>query len=166
MVVLGCVKQIQKLGLTVSLPGRLTSYVPITNISSPYTKLLKGIVEDNNAPEDFSGIAKLFTVGEYVRCKIMEVVHSDSNDLHKVTVSLSPKDIQADWIHAQLEKGVIVTAAVSSKEDHGYVMDVGIDNARAFLPNENVDKDLSKYFSIISILRVPSIVNFSSKVFL
>lgn len=97
----------------------------------------------------------------------MEVVHSDSNDLHKVTVSLSPKDIQADWIHAQLQKGVIVTAAVSSKEDHGYVMDVGIDNARAFLPNENVDKELSKYFSINQlVIRARSIVNFSSEAFL
>jgi len=34
----------------------------------------------------------------------------------------------------------VMIAAVESKEDHGYVMDVGINGARCFLPKDDADK--------------------------
>lgn len=46
-----------------------------------------------------------------------------------------------------LSIGALLQAAVSSIEDHGYVMDIGIPNTRAFLPKEssNPDIELGKY---------------------
>lgn len=34
--------------------------------------------------------------------------------------------------------------AVSSEEDHGYVMDIGVEGARCFLPMEDADKYVSR----------------------
>lgn len=73
----------------------------------------------------------------------MESLHSDEN-YYKVTASISPHDIQSDWKYTQLKKGLVITVAVTSVEDHGYVMDTGIQNTRAFLPNKNVHETLGK----------------------
>jgi ribosomal protein S1 len=51
MLVLGCVCDIQEYHIVVSLPGRLIGHVPVTNISSPYTKYLKDLVDGANIGE-------------------------------------------------------------------------------------------------------------------
>lgn len=48
---LGCVCDIQEYHIVVSLPGRLIGHVPVTNISSPYTKYLKDLVDGANIGE-------------------------------------------------------------------------------------------------------------------
>jgi ribosomal protein S1 len=45
MLVLSCVCEVQEYNILVSLPGRLIGHVPVTNISSPYTKYLKDLVD-------------------------------------------------------------------------------------------------------------------------
>jgi ribosomal protein S1 len=45
MLVLGCVYEVQEYNVLVSLPGRLIGHVPVTNISPPYTKYLKDLVD-------------------------------------------------------------------------------------------------------------------------
>ena len=41
------------------------------------------------------------------------------------------------WSHsAMAKKGLIFTAAVKSKEEHGYVMDCGVNGLRSFLKEE------------------------------
>lgn len=44
--------------------------------------------------------------------------------------------------------GALLQAAVTSVEDHGYVMDVGIPNIRAFLPKDsaNPEIELGKFY--------------------
>jgi ribosomal protein S1 len=51
MLVLGCVCEIQEYHIVVSLPGRLIGHVPVTNISSPYTKYLKDLVDGAHVEE-------------------------------------------------------------------------------------------------------------------
>lgn len=50
MVILGCVREVQKMTLGITLPGRLSGRVMVTHISTPYTQLLHSIV-DNTEPE-------------------------------------------------------------------------------------------------------------------
>lgn len=38
--------------------------------------------------------------------------------------------------------GDLLQAAVSSVEDHGYVMDIGIPNSRPFLPKSNINPEI------------------------
>ena len=36
--------------------------------------------------------------------------------------------------------GELVTASVTSKEDHGYIMDIGSNTIRGFVPNKTMSK--------------------------
>ena len=36
--------------------------------------------------------------------------------------------------------GEIITASVTSKEDHGYIMDIGSNTIRGFVPNKTMSK--------------------------
>jgi ribosomal protein S1 len=46
MLVMGIIKSVSATHLFVSLPGKLSGRVPITNISDSYTKALKAMVDD------------------------------------------------------------------------------------------------------------------------
>jgi rRNA biogenesis protein RRP5 len=85
-------------------------------------------------------LLKLFSIGRMVICKVKEVekTHSASNPTkQRVTVrlTLNPRDIVPE-LATHLFNGVVIPAAVRSVEDHGYVMDIGLENkgARGFLP--------------------------------
>lgn len=45
--------------------------------------------------------------------------------------------VHSAWSHsAMAKKGLIITTAVKSKEEHGYVMDCGVNGLRSFLKEE------------------------------
>ena len=71
-----------------------------------------------------------FKVGQLVICSIVSVEKSD-NDFFKVQASLNPELVNENLI---LSKNSLLTASVKSVEDHGYVMDIGKSNMKAFLP--------------------------------
>lgn len=47
MVLLGCIREVQKMTIGINLPGRLSGRVMVTQISNSYTELLHKIVDDN-----------------------------------------------------------------------------------------------------------------------
>lgn len=49
-------------------------------------------------------------------------------------LSMSPSDINSDLIHNKIIEGFVLTCAIDEIEDHGYIIDTGIHNLRAFLP--------------------------------
>ena len=50
--------------------------------------------------------------------------------------------------------GELVTASVSSKEDHGYIMDIGSNTIRGFVPNKTMSK-VSATLHVILLDKVP-----------
>lgn len=46
MIIIGCIRQVQKMALDINLPGRIFGRVMVTHISAAYTKLLHSIVDD------------------------------------------------------------------------------------------------------------------------
>uniref|UniRef100_A0A336KMX3 CSON012695 protein n=1 Tax=Culicoides sonorensis TaxID=179676 RepID=A0A336KMX3_CULSO len=143
MLLLGVVESINELHIDIALPGKLRGRVPITSISGPYSKLLGKVVagEKNN---DVKSLDKLFKKGQYVSVKVMSV----SENPKYMTLSLNPADINAGRYHGQLLKGLVIVGAVSDIEDHGYTIETGIKNVRAFLP---IEKTKSK-FSVGSLV--------------
>jgi rRNA biogenesis protein RRP5 len=78
----------------------------------------------------------IFQVGQLVTCAIVDVDKAE-NDFYKVTATLDPLTVNEDLI---VRKNAIVMAAVKSVEDHGFVMDIGKANLKAFLPVKKADK--------------------------
>ncbi|KAL1374784.1 hypothetical protein pipiens_001641 [Culex pipiens pipiens] len=113
MLVLGCVYKVQKLELLVSLPGRLFGRVPVTAISGAYGKRLQSVVEEG-------------------------VREGVDQERWRFELSLDPKELHSELNHKHLVEGLVISATVEEEEDHGYQMNVGIRNVRAFLPTKNV----------------------------
>ncbi|CAG5004356.1 unnamed protein product [Parnassius apollo] len=124
--ILGRVRQILETKIHISLPCRLLGTVMACHISEPYNKMLEAYVNDQI--DKVRELQQMFRVGQYVAVKVLEV---NSNNL---MLSMMPQHINSGRSHSDLHRGALLQAAVSSVEDHGYVMDIGISNTRAFLP--------------------------------
>ncbi|XP_071827468.1 protein RRP5 homolog isoform X2 [Apostichopus japonicus] len=138
LLLLGVVKDIGELELTISLPSGIIGYVTVTNISNTFTKLLEKVseeeTEDDNALDDVA-LTSLYRVGDLVPCRVLSS-ESKSGSYTKVSLSLNPSDVNRDLNTAMLRKNLVLSGVVKSIEDHGYVIDTGIQGANIFLSQE------------------------------
>lgn len=70
----------------------------------------------------------------------MDKCHGEKED---ILLSLLPSDINSEVSSGILVKGNILMCAVEEEEDHGYLMETGVDNLRAFLPKKIIKTDLT-----------------------
>lgn len=102
MHVLGKVQEIREMDVILSLPGRILAVVPITNISTPYSKLLDKLAQDEDI--EVASMSTFLTVGDIFPCTIKEVTNDGS---FKVTASLNPADLCSDIPLTGLSKGMV-----------------------------------------------------------
>ena len=145
-VLLGFVCQVLEFEVKVSLPGQLVGSVPITNISPAFTARLRGSMaeeegEEKEGEEEVPQLDQLFKPGQVVAVAVVSlaVSGSDTASKHSVILSLAPARLSAGRSPAG---GEIVTAAVSSKEDHGYIMDLGSPTIRGFVAAKMMSRAL------------------------
>lgn len=140
MNVLGCVSSVGDYELKVSLPGRLVGTVPITHVSKAYTKALHQVTE-GQTEQDLSlrTLGDMFYAGQVVLTRVKSVELTEDR-FYKVTLSLAPHSVHEHLAASFLKKGFLLQSAVSSVEDHGYIMDVGLPGIRAFLPAKKAEK--------------------------
>ncbi|XP_013409500.1 protein RRP5 homolog isoform X4 [Lingula anatina] len=146
MLILGCVKEIQEYELVLNLPNGLKGFVPITSISDTYTKLLQQMVASNDGEkeEDIPSLHDLFTVGQVLCCKCVELVGGKKAGKKRLKLTINPGEVNKSLQASGLKGGMVIPCSVSSKEDHGYVLDVGIKGVQAFLGNKDAAKGLGK----------------------
>lgn len=135
LVVLGRVQQVQEFGLRISLPGAITGRVSLTNISQPYSLLLRQFAQGvQDQTTEILPLQKLFQEGQTVVCKVIAAAPVEwGSSKVSVDLSLDPAAVNASMTPSVLQKGMVLQAAVSSIEDHGYTMDCGVDGVTAFL---------------------------------
>ena len=136
-VLLGFVSQVLEFELRVSLPNQLVGTVPITNISPAFTSRLRAAAEVEDTEDDIPPLNKIFSAGEVVAVAVVSVSLSDGK--YSVLLSLAPGRVSAGRSPGQ---GEILTAAVSSKEDHGYIMDLGSPTIRGFVAAKMMSRAL------------------------
>jgi len=134
-VLLGFVSQVTEFEVKVSLPGHLVGTVPITNISPAFTSRLRAAAEaeegDGAEDVDIPPLDRLFKPGEVLAVAVVSVANCEGK--YSVLLSLAPNRVSAGRAPGQ---GEILTAAVSSKEDHGYIMDLGSNTLRGFVSSK------------------------------
>ncbi|VVD04372.1 unnamed protein product [Leptidea sinapis] len=147
--VLGRISEVKETKLLVSLPSRLIGTVMACHISESYNKQLEAYVNDQI--DKVKELPTMFKKGQYVSLKILEV--SD----RQIMLSMMPQHVNSMRRPADLHKGALLQAAVSSEEDHGFMMDVGIPNTTAFLPKDAVDSELELDIGMITWCSVKSV---------
>ncbi|CAL4105349.1 unnamed protein product, partial [Meganyctiphanes norvegica] len=109
--------------------------VPLTLICKAYTDMLRKVTEsEEDAEDDVSTLQELFKVGQYLVTRVSSC--ESINGRVKVILSLQPEDVNFGLSVEHLEEGVsVLSCAVTSMEDNGYVVDAGLKNVRAaFIP--------------------------------
>ncbi|XP_027785676.2 protein RRP5 homolog isoform X1 [Marmota flaviventris] len=133
MRILGCVKEVNELELVISLPNGLQGFVQVTEISDDYTKMLNEQVAQEDPLKDLLRLPELFSPGMLVRC-VVSSLRITERGKKSVKLSLNPKNVNRVLSAEALKPGMLLTGTVSSLEDHGYLVDIGVGGTRAFLP--------------------------------
>ncbi|XP_015350226.1 protein RRP5 homolog isoform X1 [Marmota marmota marmota] len=133
MRILGCVKEVNELELVISLPNGLQGFVQVTEISDDYTKMLNEQVAQEDPLKDLLRLPELFSPGMLVRC-VVSSLRITERGKKSVKLSLNPKNVNRVLSAEALKPGMLLTGTVSSLEDHGYLVDIGVGGSRAFLP--------------------------------
>ncbi|XP_028629899.1 protein RRP5 homolog [Grammomys surdaster] len=132
MRILGCVKEVNELELVVSLPNGLQGFVQVTEICDAYTQKLNEQVAQEEPLEDLLRLPELFSPGMLVRCVVSSLDVTESGK-KSVKLSVNPKRVNKVLSAEALRPGMLLTGTVSSLEDHGYLVDIGVGGTRAFL---------------------------------
>ncbi|XP_054007204.1 protein RRP5 homolog [Hylaeus anthracinus] len=137
LVVLGCIFEVTEYDLIVSLPGGIVGRVQVTDISDSYTNLLQSIIKsENDQPNEFKPLPELYSRGDYVVCYVKTIQHQEQ---WQIVLSLDPRLINQNVNINCLESGSKIICTVSSIEDHGYIVDLGLTNVRAFIPTKDIN---------------------------
>ncbi|TPX58764.1 hypothetical protein SpCBS45565_g07918 [Spizellomyces sp. 'palustris'] len=157
MSLLGSVKEINELDLAVSLPGQLTGYVSITEISDAITaQLQKAVGDDEESGDDESPLPELkdlFSIGQVVSCVVTDLEHDTgtgeegtdkASGRRRVALSLKPEAVNANLSTGDLVEGFMLPATIMSEEDHGYILSFGIEGISGFLLRKNANTYISE----------------------
>ncbi|KAM6306459.1 protein RRP5 homolog [Aegotheles albertisi] len=135
MLLLGCIKEVSDYELVISLPNGLSGFVPVTQICDAYSKMLSKQVAQGELLEDLSSLSDMYSPGTLVRC-IVTSVERNANGRRSIKLSIDPKKVNKGLNASALALGMLLSGFVSSVEDHGYLIDIGVNGTHAFLPRQ------------------------------
>ncbi|KAH8247129.1 hypothetical protein KR032_010485 [Drosophila birchii] len=139
MLVMGVVKETSATTLQIALPGRMFARTLVADISEAYTRVAKSAMSGDTS--EYHDLTELFPVGRIVYGKAIKTEKLDSNRI-SLLLSLKPADIHASLHHKSIKKGFIFSGAVEEVQEHGYVIETGVQGLQAFLPCEEPNQTL------------------------
>ncbi|XP_062988666.1 protein RRP5 homolog [Elgaria multicarinata webbii] len=141
VLLLGCVKESNQFELVISLPNGLTGFVQVTHICDAYNIMLNKQVTTDEHLEDLNSLSDLFSTGMLLRCAVVGV-EKTAGGRQSIQLTINPKDVNKALNAAGLRPGMLLSGCVSSVEDHGYLIDIGVPAAKAFLPRQKAQSYL------------------------
>ncbi|KAK6835670.1 hypothetical protein RU639_002264 [Aspergillus parasiticus] len=152
--VLGQVSSINAHDIGLSLPNNLTGYVPLTAVSKRLEEKIENLLnEDENAEEDDDDdddedsidLSDYFYLGQYLRAYVVSVgnnaADASSKSRKRIELTVDPRQANFGLLKSDLVDNTAVQASVVSVEDHGLVMDLGIEGAdiKGFMSKKEID---------------------------
>lgn len=140
LLALGTVCQVSDIQVRLQITGGIVCLVDRYNINSPYTEALKQYEADYRLGKqpliEPPRLSELFTKGEQYVCKIIDrQTRKGYAEAQDIIATLMPELIQEDTIPSALLAipYVPLQGAISSKQDHGFCVDIGFKNITGFL---------------------------------
>lgn len=149
--VLGQVSQINRYDVALSLANNLTGYLPVTSVSDSLTAKLERLADDNKesddgTPEQDIDLKLYFFVGQYLRAYVVSTERESSagtKGKRHIELSVHPTQANSSLTKTDLVVNSMIQASVRSVEDHGLIMELGIegDAVRGFMSSKEVGKN-------------------------
>lgn len=149
--VLAQVTEVNPLDVALALPNNLVGHVSITAISDVLNERISaeaaGDEEDDESQDSGVELKSLFTVGQYLRAYVNSTVDESSEASGKprrhIELSLRPEHTNSGMSNSDLVANATVMATIASVEDHGFVMDLGLEELKqGFLALKELDKSI------------------------
>ena len=152
--VLGQISQINRYDIALTLPNNLTGYISLISISDTLSDKVSALAaveasEDGVDGEELSDIDlnSFFVLGQYLRAYVTSTNStSKPGEKGKKHIELSVNPLKAntglDKLH--IVPSTMVQATVQSVEDHGLIMNVGLEDAsiRGFMSSKEVGRNV------------------------
>lgn len=149
--VLGQVSQINRYDVALSLPNNLTGYLPITSVSDSLTAKVERLADENKESDDETQgqdieLKLYFFVGQYLRAYIVSTERESAagtKGKRHIELSVHPKQANSSLKKTDLVVNSMIQASVRSVEDHGLIMELGIegDAVRGFMSSKEIRKN-------------------------
>jgi len=154
-IILGQISQINSHDVALALPNNLTGYVPLTSISDRLTERFEALAgggdddsdRDRLIEEKDIDLNSCFTLGQYLRAYVTSTGDGASTKNKKrIELSLNPRQANSGLKKSDLVINSIVQASVKSVEDHGLVMELGLDDesVRGFMSSKEVGHNVDQ----------------------
>ena len=150
--ILGQISQINRYDLSLNLPNNLTGFVSLTSISDKLTKRIETMAgEEEEAGEKEADttidLKALFHIGQYLRAYVastQEATFSGAQGKRHIQLSINPRDANSGLAKADYIVDSMVQASVLSVEDHGLVMDLGLEDTsvRGFMSSKELGQNI------------------------
>lgn len=143
VLVLGAVLEVRDFEVLVSLPYNLRGSIAITDVSDPLTAAAESEARRLDGEEDETETAegpetprleRLFQVGSLLPCYVMAV------DGRKVALSVNPRLVNSNRTPRDIAPGLVLPGWVKSIEDHGYIIEFGVEGKTGFLLKNNASE--------------------------
>ncbi|PGH12623.1 hypothetical protein AJ79_04121 [Helicocarpus griseus UAMH5409] len=154
--VLGQISSINAHDIGLSLPNNLTGYIPLTAVSKTLRqkieKLLSGGQDDDEGSDDDEeedlDLKSYFKLGQYLRASVTSTESEPNNGKTKgkkhIELSVDPREANSGLGKSDLIVNATVQASVLSVEDHGLIMDLGLEDGqtKGFMSSKEIPHDL------------------------
>lgn len=140
--VLGQVSQINRYDIALALPDNLTGYIPLTSMSDSITQKVEALVAEDEAEDEAEAsddrtgskeidLQSYFFIGQYLRAYVtsaQEGAESKRKGKKHIELSINPRAANTGLSKSEVVVNSMVQASVVSVEDHGLIMNLGIED--------------------------------------
>lgn len=147
--VLGQVSRISAQEILLDLPNNLTGTVSIASVSSQMLSRIQDLVKEDEDEQDDGeadiDLSKIFYPGQYLRAAPANDVEDTAAKLRKrIELSLDPRRVNGKQDAKSITVASTVQASVLSVEDHGLIMDLGLDDTtiKGFMSSKEIPGQL------------------------
>uniref|UniRef100_M4BJB6 rRNA biogenesis protein RRP5 n=1 Tax=Hyaloperonospora arabidopsidis (strain Emoy2) TaxID=559515 RepID=M4BJB6_HYAAE len=167
MLLLGCVRHVADgQDLLISLPNKLNGTVSLDECSDEFhehlqtlkTRTKTAMTEQEQNEEPLPPLSAVFQAGQFVPCVVLSTLKTNKHK--QIQLSLRTSLIHAELSPSSVIKGASLHATVSSVEDHGAIVNVGIHGVHAFVPSKELATPVVKgQHVLVSVLSMNTHTN-------
>ncbi|KAH8414171.1 hypothetical protein KR222_010875 [Zaprionus bogoriensis] len=137
MLVMGVVKEVDATSLQISLPGRMTARALVADISEAYARVAQSYMAGDGS--EYHDLTELFSVGRIVYGRAIKTENQEKNRA-ALLLNLKPADVNSSLKHTGVKKGFIFSGAIEEIQEHGFVIETGIEGLQAFVPTADTTR--------------------------
>jgi rRNA biogenesis protein RRP5 len=133
---LGVVQRVGPSDVVICLPGGLTGTVVASEISD---SLYQAGLASSKGPRQSFTLDSVISAGQVVPCSVLGTTSGSGGK--RITLTLRESVVNTGLTVEQLRAGAVVSGRITSVEDHGYLVNLGVPGVTAFLHRRDAGRE-------------------------